>query len=116
MNNLRRNRSIAQSHCGVVSKRVHFYTTVIDTSHAIADGPWNSSAHAVRCPIPVASPFAFLMFLLGQRKRMHAATFAIDGIPRSDQQHLSDRSGCRIYRPWHTESSEQRSTPCVVSL
>jgi len=57
-----------------------------------------------------------LRSLLGQRKRLHAATFAIDGIPRSDEQHLSDRSGGRIDRPWHMEGMEQRSTPGIISL
>src|SRR5205807_6502163 len=66
---------------------------------------WNSSVPArLRGPLHLA----FLMSRLGQRNRMHAATFAIDGIPRSDEQHLSDWSGCRTYRPGHTETSEQR--------
>src|SRR5262245_45413149 len=47
---------------------------------------------------------------------MHAATPAVEGIPRGNEQHLSDRRGCRVYRSWHRESLEQPPRAGIISF
>jgi hypothetical protein len=85
-------------------------------SDSISEEDWLSERDAAE------NRFQFSSFPLGKRKCMHAAALAVEGIPRGNEQHPSDRSSGRVYRScpgdwhWHIEGFEQLSSLRVIGF